>query len=182
MDLGAQPVGPVDLQLQGAARLDALTGGELDVLPNFGADGKEFGVAEVITHAFEQFIGTRIKGGFFVCRRDGQGHEAHQRGSRKSRPELANSEINYSVIHISFFRKTRWFFRFNNRHYASGVPDRGDAGKEAFVGDWQVPKCPIRKVIYRLAGKPLTRSRDVRAGFQPECGRISRSGGRHLQS
>ena len=55
---------------------DALTRRELDVLPDFGVDGKEFGVAEVIAHAFEQFIGPRIKDGFFVRRRDGQGQEA----------------------------------------------------------------------------------------------------------
>jgi len=53
---------------------------------------------------------------------------------------------------------TRWFFRVHNSPYASGVPDRGRAGIEVFVSDWEVPKCPVRKVIYHLAGKPLTQN------------------------
>ena len=81
----------------------------MDVLPDFGADGKEFGVAEAIAHAFKQFIGARIESGFLVCRRDGQDREAHQRGNGKSRSQPVSGEFEYSVVHILFLRMIRWF-------------------------------------------------------------------------
>ena len=48
--------------------------------------------------AFEQFVGTRLNGGFLVCRRGGQDHEAHQRGSGKSRPQPVSGQVNYSIV------------------------------------------------------------------------------------
>ena len=76
-----------------AARLDALTGGELDVLPDFGAHGEELGLAEVIAHAFEQFVGPRINGGFVVRRGDGQRMSPERAQAAKAKPSRVRARL-----------------------------------------------------------------------------------------
>lgn len=87
LDVDTQSVWTTDLECKGARRLDLLTGGELNVLPDIGLKRESFCVLKVVGHPVQPIVGAGIDGAVVIC---GQGGGSNECDGREQTEPLAD--------------------------------------------------------------------------------------------